>query len=356
MPETMTLTYRYRVKDRHAAELARQARAVNFVWNWCNERQKHALRWYMKWPSAFDLHALCKGASKELGLHSQTVQKVCTQYVTSRQAKHKPWLRWRSNKKSLGWVPFNTGAVKFKNGCFVFNGAAYKVWMSRPLPNGENTKIGAGSFSQDARGRWYINVSVEVPCAVAPIGTVALGMDLGIKTAAATSDGEIIAPANAFKRYEKKLAEAQRANKKHRVQALHAKITNTRKDYLHKKSTALVRRAAAIFIGDVSVKWLAQSNSAKTEHDSGLGMLKTMCAYKAMRQHVWFEVVDEKWTTQTCSVCKTIPPESPKGADDLGIREWTCSCCGTVHDRDINSARNILAVGLDRLAGGIPVL
>ena len=354
MPKTMTLTYRYRVKDRHAAELARQARAVNFVWNWCNERQKHALRWYLPWLSESVLNKLSAGASKELGLHSQTVQRVCAQYTESRSAKNKPYLRWRSNKKSLGWVPFNGQAVKFKNGCFVFNGKAYKVWLSRPLPNGESTKIGAGSFSQDARGRWYINVTVEVPCAVAPIGTVALGMDLGIKTAAATSDGEIIAPANAFKRYEKKLAEAQRANKKHRVQALHAKIANTRKDYLHKKSTALVRRAAAIFIGNVSIPWLAQSNSAKTEHDSGLGMLKNMCAYKAMRQHVWFEVVDEMWTTQTCSVCGAIPPESPKGTEGLGIREWTCSCCGTVHDRDINAAKNILAVGLGRLAEGIP--
>ncbi|HRO58319.1 MAG TPA: zinc ribbon domain-containing protein [Burkholderiaceae bacterium] len=66
--------------------------------------------------------------------------------------------------------------------------------------------------------------------------------------------------------------------------------------------------------------------------------------------------VDEAFSTQTCSSCGERPPERPKGIAGLGIREWTCSICHTTHDRDVNAARNILAVGHGRLVAGIPVL
>ena len=69
-----------------------------------------------------------------------------------------------------------------------------------------------------------------------------------------------------------------------------------------------------------------------------------------------FEVVNERYSTQTCSCCRNIPASSPKGRADLRIREWVCSECATVHDRDVNAARNILAAGHRRLAAGISAL
>ena len=71
---------------------------------------------------------------------------------------------------------------------------------------------------------------------------------------------------------------------------------------------------------------------------------------------VMYEEVNESNTTQTCSSCGEKPPSRPKGIAGLGIREWICSDCGTVHDRDVNAAKNILALGHERLAVGIPVL
>ncbi|MFW9622282.1 MAG: zinc ribbon domain-containing protein [Macromonas sp.] len=68
-----------------------------------------------------------------------------------------------------------------------------------------------------------------------------------------------------------------------------------------------------------------------------------------------FEEVNEAYTTQTCSCCGVIPASSPKGRAGLRIREWTCSECGAVNDRDVNAARNILAAGHRRLVAGIPV-
>ncbi|MFN3563863.1 MAG: zinc ribbon domain-containing protein, partial [Moraxella osloensis] len=78
--------------------------------------------------------------------------------------------------------------------------------------------------------------------------------------------------------------------------------------------------------------------------------------YKCENAGCRFEIVSERYTTQTCSCCGEITANSPKGRAGLRIREWTCAMCGTWHDRDINASRNILAVGLDRLVEGIPLL
>lgn len=95
---------------------------------------------------------------------------------------------------------------------------------------------------------------------------------------------------------------------------------------------------------------------ARGIYDAGWYQLKNQIQYKAIARGVIFEVVDERYSTQTCSCCGAISPSSPKGRAGLGIREWTCPECGTTHDRDINAAKNILAAGHSRLAGGIPFL
>lgn len=102
----MRLTYRYRLKDKCARRLASQARAVNFVWNYCNETQQKAARSGRQWLSGYDLWRLVAGATKcGLDLHSHSAMRVCLQYDKSRRQHKKPWLKWRS-KRSLGWVPF----------------------------------------------------------------------------------------------------------------------------------------------------------------------------------------------------------------------------------------------------------
>ena len=156
----MQLTYRYRIKDKHARRLNAQARTATFVWNYCNETQQKAALAKRKWLTGYDLWKLVAGATKEgLDLHSHSAMRICLQYDKSRRQHKKPWLKWRSSKHSLGWVPFNTGHVLLRDGAFIFRGERYEVWLHRDLPEG---KIGAGSFSQDTRGRWYINCPVEV--------------------------------------------------------------------------------------------------------------------------------------------------------------------------------------------------
>jgi transposase len=95
---------------------------------------------------------------------------------------------------------------------------------------------------------------------------------------------------------------------------------------------------------------------AKSVLNVGWSMFRDMLKYKCDDAGVWFEIVNEAYSTQTCSICGTLPESRPRGIAGLGIREWTCSECGAHHDRDVNAAKNILARGHARLAGGILVL
>lgn len=130
----MIRTYRYRIKDSSvAAQLNELARACNQVWNFCNESQEHALRWDQRWPTYQDLCKLTTGSSKELGLHSQTVQAVCEQYATRRKQFKKRKLRWRG-KRSPGWIPFKASSVKVVEDTVRYAGHAFRFWNNRELP------------------------------------------------------------------------------------------------------------------------------------------------------------------------------------------------------------------------------
>jgi putative transposase len=348
-----TKTLKVRVKDKHAKQLSKMARSVNFVWNYINELNHRFISERGTFLSAFDLHPYTKGAGKELGLHSQTLQSVAAEYVIRRKQFKKNKLRWRKSGgvcRSLGWVPVNTTVqAKWKNGQVFHNGTYFCVWDSWGL---SQYKFRSSSFSEDARGRWYFNAVVEVEAEQSE-GKASVGIDLGCKATATDSNGDGI-QGREYRALEQKLAIAQRAHNKKRVRAIHAKASNRRKDRLHKYSRKLVNNNAAIFVGNVSSQKLVKTHMAKSVLDAGWSALKTMLEYKSAHAGIIFEEINEAYTTQTCSCCGS-RRNSPKGRAGLGIREWTCEC-GVTHDRDINAATNILALGHERLAVGIPVL
>lgn len=336
---------RFRVKDKHDAELRRQARAVNFVWNHCQDAQLNALRWGKKWPSGYDLQKLCAGSSKELGLLSSTIDLVCTQYERSRRQHRKRTLRWRG-KKSLGWIPLKDGVVRFDGTGFVYRGLRLDAWVTRDIP--ASTLFRQGSISQDARGRWYINLAAEQDIQKSA-GTAVVGIDLGLKDLATLSGGQTVEAPRWFRRQQERIAMAQRANKKKQARSLSAKVANQRADHLHKISLGLVREHAAIFVGNVDAAKLGKTKMAKSIYDAGWSMFRQQLAYKAIRHGVLFQEVDEAYTTQTCNACGVVA--GPKGRAGLNERVWRC-VCGTVHDRDVNAALNILARGLASLEAG----
>jgi putative transposase len=359
---TSVRVLRVRVKDKHAAFLTRLSREVNTVWNYCNELSMKVIEREGRFLSGFDFWPYLKGATRGddgLSLPVQTVQETAEQYARSRTQHRKVRLAWRKSggaRRSLGWLPFKVRTIRYEHGQIYFAGQWLSVWDSYGLGEYE---LRAGSFSEDSRGRWYLNVCVEVT--VAPrhkeVGAAeSVGMDLGLKDFAAFSD-KALPPIEAKRFYrdlEPKLGIAQRARKNGRANAIHAKIRNRRKDFLHKLSTRLVVERGAIFVGNVNAKGLAQTRQAKSVLDAGWSTFRTMLKYKCADAGVWFDEVNEAYSTVTCSSCQS--RTGPKGVAGLRIREWTCCECGSSHDRDVNAAKNILQRGHALLAEGIPAL
>lgn len=336
----MFLTYRYRVKSLHG-ELNRQARAVNFVWNYCNDAQRHAIRWGKKWPTGFDLNKLTYCCSEALGLSSGTIECIGQQYARSRYQDRRPWLRYRG-KKSLGWIPLRGKALKWTSDGLRFGGKLYRVFRSRNPPEGAIIRDWS-SFSQDARGRWYLNLVVQISdVATRPIQRK-VGIDLGLKELATLSTGEVVANPRQLHQLADNLATAQRAGKKRQAAKIHACIANARRDFLHKLSHRITREFDHIAVGNVSAAGLAKTSMAKSVLDASWFILRNQLRYKAIARGAVYEEVSEYLTTQVCSECGCLPDTRPKGIADLGIRQWTCSDCGTSHHRDVNAARNILA-------------
>ena len=127
---------------------------------------------------------------------------------------------------------------------------------------------------------------------------------------------------------------------------MHARVADTRRDWLHKESTRIIRDSQAVYVEDLCVAGLGRTRLAKSVHDAGWSAFVTMPEYKARRSGRTLGKAGRfEPTSQVCSACGV--KDGPK---PLSVRTWTCQACGTVHDRDVNAARNILAAGrADRL-------
>ena len=221
------------------------------------------------------------------------------------------------------------------------------------------------TVSRDPCGRWYVSFAVDVadPVQLPATGAV-VGVDLGIKDFAVTSDGEKIPNPRRLARRERNLARyqrrlarcqkgsANRAKARAKVARAHRKARASRQDFLHRASARLVRDHDVIVIEDLAVKNMVRNRSlAKAISDCGWGTFRRMIEYKAARAGRHLIVID-RWypSSKTCSACGYL-----LAVLSLSARHWTCPSCGTRHDRDINAAKNILAAGLAVAACGADV-
>jgi IS605 OrfB family transposase len=292
-----------------------------------------------KFLSGFDLNKLTSGCSKDLGISAITIQAVGDAYSIRRNQLKKTRLSWRSKKRSLGWIPFKEEDVKIDGNSIKYRKHCFKFWKSREF----NTRVRCGSFNQDSKGNWFVNLVVEDTKPELVKNNKAIGIDLGLKTIATLSDGRSLHRENQTKKYAAKLAMAQRAKKKKLVKTISAKIKNVRKDWAHKETTKLVNEFDTIIVGNVNSNKLMKTRMAKSVSDAGWYQFKSMLEYKSKSLGVDFRVVNENFSTVTCSAC--FEKSGPKGLGGLGVREWICSICGSVHDRDQNAAINILRLG-----------
>lgn len=345
----------FRVKDATSGRrLVALGVAVNTVWNYCNEISARSADRGPKWIDKKALRKLTKGASRELALPSQVIQEIIDEYIIKRREAGRPRLSWRKSRgvrRSLGWVPFTNQDIEIVGtGLALLRGQKFRFWQHREIDG----RIKSGNFSEDARGRWYINLVVEAPKPTPVDRESIVGIDLGFKTAAqaAVITASGIEPlaleqSRFYRDVEPRLAEVQRRGRKRQVKTLHAKIANRRKDALHKFSRAVVNAGGAVFVGNISSTWQIASGKGKATLDVSWSMLRNLVRYKCDHAGVAFAEVNEAFTTQDCSVCHA--RSGPKGAEGLEIRQWVCGSCGTVHDRDLNGAVNIARVGCDAL-------
>ena len=180
-----------------------------------------------------------------------------------------------------------------------------------------------------------------------------MGIDLGLTSFAVLSDGTVVRSPRFLRRAERKLRRLQKSlsrtaagsrNKEKaraRVARAHAKVADSRRDFHHQTSTAIIRDNQAVYAEDLCVAGLARTPMAKSVHDAGWSAFVTMLEYKAKRYSRHFATIGRLVpSTGPCSACG-----ANSGSKPLHVRQWTCPACGTVHDRDLNAAQNILALG-----------
>ncbi|GAA3220936.1 RNA-guided endonuclease InsQ/TnpB family protein [Dactylosporangium siamense] len=223
-----------------------------------------------------------------------------------------------------------------------------EVRWSRGLP-AEPTSV---TVIKDAAGRYFASFVVAAPDATLPRSGSQVGIDLGLTHFAVRSDGaKVAAPrflrtaARRLRKLQQSLSRKERGSNNRRkavvkVARAHAKVADTRRDWLHKLSTIVVRDNQAIYVEDLCVAGLGRTRLAKSVHDAGWGMFTAMLEYKAARAGRTFGKVHRLFpSTRRCSACGRIGGKLP-----LNVRSWTCPC-GSTHDRDVNAALNILAAG-----------
>jgi putative transposase len=247
------------------------------------------------------------------------------------------------------------------------DGVPLKIVWSRPLPSPPSSL----TVVRKPSGKYFVSFVVGAPAPTAPKTGESIGIDFGISHLATLSNGEKIANPKHGDKLAKRLALEQRRlakkkrvvnvetgkkqdskrriKQKRKVARVHERIADARKDALHKMTTDLVRRFDAIYIESLDLREMVKNhNLARRVQDASIGTAIQILQNKASA--VGKQVVKiDRWfpSSKTCSACGHV-----LAALDLSVRAWTCPGCGVTHDRDVNAAKNILAVGKTVIAHG----
>ncbi|MER5177664.1 RNA-guided endonuclease TnpB family protein [Streptomyces sp. NPDC002896] len=356
--------YRFYPTDAQAVELSRTFGCVRKVYNmalaarteaWArqervNYNQTSAM--LTTWKKTEALAYLNEVSSVPLQQALRHLQAAFTHFF----AKRAKYPRFKSRKKSRKSAEYTTSAFRFRNGKLTLAKMSepLNIAWSRPLPQGASPST--VTVSQDAAGRWFVSLLCDDPSVkTLPATDRAVGIDAGLDHLVTLSTGEKITNPGHERRDRARLAKAQRqlarkakddganrAKARRKVAKIHARITDRRRDGLHKLTTRLVRENQTLVIEDLTVRNMVKNGSlARAISDAAWRELRSMLEYKA----AWYGrdlVVVDRWfpSSKLCSTCGTLAEKMP-----LDVREWTCDC-GTTHDRDVNAAKNLLAAGL----------
>jgi putative transposase len=260
-----------------------------------------------------------------------------------------PRYKGRRWYKSICFV-YGDGLRLQESKLFVHNVGLVRLFQHRPLP--DESEIKMAILKRDSLGHWFVIFQLELPDAeLAPSTERGVGIDVGLETFAALSTGELIGNPRWFRTAEEKLAALQRRRSRctkgsckygeftRQIRRLHEHTANQRRDFHHKESTRIVQRFGMVAVEDLNVKGLARSHVAKSIADAGWSGFVSMIEYKAANAGARFVKVNPNRTSQVCSGCGCYVLKA------LSVRVHSCRHCGTVLNRDVNAARNILALG-----------
>lgn len=355
--------YRFYPTDEQAQQLAQTFGCVRYVYNralaerhraWTQEQrrvtQADTSKMLTQWKRDEETGWLAEPSKGPLQASLRNLQGAFDSFWR-KQSKY-PQFKKRGKSKD--------SATYYRN-CFSFRDGQVKlakqsepldIRWSRPIPDG--TDPSQVTVSRDNSGRYHISILVEDHVEQLTANDSTVGIDAGITTLATLSTGEKIANPQYEKKDREKLARAQRnfsrkqKGSKNREKArlkvakAYARITDRRKDHLHKLTTRLVRENQVIAIEDLSVRSMVKNHRlARAISDASWSQFRHMLEYKAEWYGRDVVVIDRFYpSSKTCSACGAMQNSMP-----LNVREWECTC-GANHDRDVNAAQNILAVGL----------
>lgn len=302
------------------------------------------------WKKTEDLAFLNEVSSVPL---QQSLRHLQTAYKNffAKRAKYPSFKKRRRG----GSASYTRSAFRMKDGALWLAkmDAPLDVRWSRPLPKGVDPST--VTVSLDAAGRWHVSMLCE-DASVKPLkrSKTAVGIDVGLNALVTLSTGEKIAnPRHDAGELERKrvlsrrYARTQKGSKNRdkarlKLARLHARVSDRRRDHLHKLSTRLVRENQAIVVEDLNVRGMVRNRKlARAIGDAGWSMLVTMLQYKCEWYGRSLVKVDRFFpSSKACSACGLIREKL-----DLSVRTWRCEC-GAEHDRDHNAAKNILAAGL----------
>ncbi|MGF1575155.1 MAG: RNA-guided endonuclease InsQ/TnpB family protein [Cyanophyceae cyanobacterium] len=303
-----------------------------------------------QWKQQEDLQFLNEVSSVPLQQGLRHLQKGFANFFAGRTR----YPRFKK-KHNGGSAEFTKSAFKFRDSQLFLAKCEQPlpiVW-SRVLPEGVDSST--VTVKLEPSGRWFVSLLVDDPTVEAlPPSNAAVGIDAGLTSLATLSTGEKIANPRHYRKARRKLKQIQKSlsrklkgsKNRHKarvkVARQHARIADSRRDFLPKLSTRLVRENQTIVVEDLAVRNMVKHHKlAGSISDAGWGELVRMLDYKC----TWYGrtlVKIDRWfpSSKRCGSCGHIMESLP-----LDVREWECPHCQAIQDRDINAARNIWAAG-----------
>src|SRR5215216_4298816 len=252
-------------------------------------------------------------------------------------------------------------SVRYANNAFTLKGnhltlakqsQPLEISWSRPLP--EDAQIQSLTISRDSTERFFVSILVQTNVKAFKKVKATVGIDVGLKDLATLSDGEKLPNPKFLQRKERRLKIRQRrlsrkikgSNNRSKarlaIARIHAKVADTRRDYLHKFTTRMIRENQAVFVeGLCVVNMVKNHHLAKAISNAAWGEMFRQLEYKAQWYGRSYVALDRFFpSSKRCSRCGHLLMDLP-----LSVREWDCPSCGAHHDRDVNAAMNLKIAG-----------